>query len=343
MREVKVTPFLFDDFYAQVKNVVEGTTFTRIILGDCLTELKTLDDNSISCCVTSPPYWGLRDYGTAKWVDGDDECDHIEQYAKDKGQASQAFKAKERQFTKVCGKCNAVRVDNQLGLEDTPNEYVENMLLIFREVKRVLKNNGTLWLNLGDTYAGKDLIGIPWRVAFTLQADGWWLRQDIIWHKPNVMPESVTDRCTKAHEYIFLLTKSAHYFYNMDAVKQKSTTGIRERTKYNGENAVDTKLRGKDTSCGSSLFRNLRSVWSISTQGVSDAHFAIFPEKLVEQCIKAGCEEGGTVLDPFTGSGTTGVVAKHLGRNFIGIELNERYCAMAKRRIQETNPMPIYQ
>jgi DNA modification methylase len=253
------------------------------------------------------------------------------------------------------------------------------MVEVFREVRRVLRDDGTLWLNLGDTYASswpcsrrnvvgtgslengkrearpprmpsglkeKDLVGIPWRVAFALQADGWYLRQDIIWAKPNPMPESVTDRCTKAHEYVFLLTKSAKYFYDAEAIAEKSIYGgdvkrlgpkslSKSQSHVPGRvpsgNALEDTVTVTDT-------RNKRSVWTIPTQAYAKAHFATFPEKLVEPCILAGCPEGGTVLDPFAGSGTTGVVAKQLNREFAGIELSQEYAAMARTRIEAENP-----
>jgi DNA modification methylase len=306
-----------------------------IICGDALTELRKLPDESVNMCVTSPPYWGLRDYG----------------------------------------------VPGQLGLEKTPEEYVAHLVEVFREVRRVLKKDGTLWLNLGDSYAGsgkgmgpngasdpkqpklhgmkveipdlppglkpKDLVGIPWRVAFALQADGWWLRQDIIWAKPNPMPESVRDRCTKAHEYIFMLTKSARYFYDAEAVAEESNFawnssrgfGICPRHKQEAEMDADRfRTRGVGTfhPDKEQNTRNLRSVWIIATRPYAEAHFATFPPEIPERCIKAGCPKGGTILDPFFGAGTTGLVAMRLGREFIGIELNEKYCEMAKKRIYGT-------
>ena len=240
----------------------------NLLIGDVREKLKELNDCSVQCCVTSPPYWGLRDYGTAEWVGGDENCSHIEQkcLASDKNTLNTGKKGKQyttisMQYKSVCNKCGAVRKDSQLGLEETPEEYVENMVKVFREVKRVLKDDGTCWLNLGDTYSAqrwtkkgldhteaqpmnkmkddwraiaptklsglpdKNLVGIPWRVALALQQDGWYLRQDIIWHKPNPMPESVQDRCTKSHEYIFLLTKSARYYYDADAIREPLTDG----------------------------------------------------------------------------------------------------------------------
>lgn len=301
----------------------------RIINADVLDGLRQLPDESVHCVVTSPPYWGLRDYG----------------------------------------------VDGQIGLEQTPAEFIARLVGVFREVRRVLRKDATCWVNLGDSYAAggmgagsgkqltvrgtatgghmdkhrkapagfkpKDLVGIPWRFALAMQDDGWWLRQDIIWHKPNPMPESVTDRCTKAHEYIFLLTKSEKYFYDADAIKEPALTDNRPRQKNNGESAVDTKLRGFGSQCGTvDGIRNKRSVWTISTQSFSEAHFATFPPELPEPCIKAGCPPGGTVLDPFGGAGTTGLVADRLQRNAILIELNPTYADMARRRL--TNDAPLF-
>jgi DNA modification methylase len=319
----------------------------KILQGDCREVLKTLPDASVNCCVTSPPYWGLRDYG----------C------------------------------------DGQLGLEPTPETYVANLVAVFREVHRVMRDDGTLWLNLGDSYAGsgkgqtangcadpkqpklngmklpvyrpcnpksstlrggknnqlsslrsyengftelskKNLIGIPWRVAFALQADGWYLRQDIIWNKPNPMPESVTDRCTKAHEYIFLLTKSARYYYDAEAIKEETVTNDdvlrdRETTKLNN---VPGRKRMEGLVSNNYEMRNKRSVWTVCTHPYKDSHFATFPPALITPCILAGCPKHGTVLDPFGGSGTVGEVSETAGRNSILIELNPAYVTMANRR-----------
>jgi len=302
----------------------------EVLEGDVRKVLKTLDDESVQCVVTSPPYWGLRDYG----------------------------------------------VDDQLGLEKTPEEYVENMVGVFQEVKRVLRKDGTVWLNLGDSYASargryssspqtiaggkshdepmdgkrpdlihhpvfkdKDLIGIPWRVALALQADGWYIRSDIIWNKPNPMPESVRDRPTKSHEYIFLLTKSAKYYYDYEAIKEPHKAESFKRYNY-GFN--DTKKRKALRQTGmvnhelltvnESSGRNKRSVWKITTKPYKEAHFATFPEELPETCIKAGTKRGDVVLDIFAGSGTTLRVASELGRKGIGIELNPEYIKILKKR-----------
>ena len=277
----------------------------KLLVGDCVESMKALPDQSINCCVTSPPYFGLRDYG----------------------------------------------VDGQIGLELTPEQYVAKIVEVFREVRRVLRDDGTLWLNIGDSYVGatsqhkeggsqghnsciakktmsgipqngrgdrnralykagikmKDLIGIPWMLAFALRADGWYLRQEIIWHKPNPMPESVKDRCTKAHEQIFLLSKSPRYYFDSEAMKEVAVDGT-----------------------GS---RNRRSVWSVATRPYKGAHFATFPPALIEPCILAGCPVGGVVLDPFGGSGTTAGVAVANGRNAILCELNADYCSLVEGRV----------
>ena len=306
------------------------------LIGDCRETLKQLPDGCINACITSPPYWGLRDYGTAE----------------------------------------------QLGLESTPDEYVENMVQVFREVRRVMRDDGTLWLNLGDSYVAgatgslgnytgsdygfdathkttqesakrpdkkveglptKSMVGIPWRVAFALQADGWILRQDIIWHKPNPMPEPVTDRCTKAHEYIFLMSKKSKYFFDNEAIRVPYTEPI---NRWGGE-----KLKAKghstwDEGTGHTTYRdrnirpnpdgkNKRSVWTVNTSPYKDAHFAVFPPHLIEPMVLAGCPEKGIILDPFMGSGTTGMVAQSLGRSWIGCELNPEYVEMQRKRTSQ--------
>ncbi len=314
------------------KTINEQQLKDRIINGDALAELTKIPDGIFNMCVTSPPYWNLRDYGK----------------------------------------------DGQIGLEKTPEEYIEILVAIFREVRRTLRDDGTLWLNLGDSYAGsgqgrngdgkvgklsaiqksnrgmavdefrqskgvvsnlkpKDLCMIPARVALALQADGWWLRQDIIWHKPNPMPESVKDRCTKSHEYIFLLSKNKIYYFDADAIKENGTIsagtkgakGSEERYSQVGVNSRPPEYKIYDGK------RNKRSVWTVPTKPFSEAHFAVFPPDLIVPCILAGCPEGGLVLDPFFGSGTTGEVANRLGRHFCGIELNEKYIEIAQRRTQK--------
>ncbi len=328
----------------------------QIICGDALTILKTLPDQMVNCCVTSPPYWGLRDYN----------------------------------------------IKGQLGLEPTVEEYITKIVEVFQEVKRVLQNNGTLWLNLGDSYTAgkprteevctnggmrwanaqskirapdlkpKNLVGIPWRVAFALQAEDWYLRSDIIWAKPNPMPESVTDRPTKAHEYLFLLSKSQQYYYDADAIKEPSVytgpnNGVgfghgtdkekRARDRVRGSRGVinnppnsDIRKSGNkerkygadrgslNTHMGGSVpwegnTRNKRTVWTVPTQPFPEAHFATFPPKLIEPCILAGCPAGGMVLDPFMGSGTTAMVAIQYSRNYLGIELNPKYIKIAEKRL----------
>jgi DNA modification methylase len=294
-----------------------------IKIGDCREVLKTLPDKHFQTCITSPPYYGLRDYGTASWVGGSENCSHIgdtlgnnRNFIDEGGRGSN----KASLSTGDCIKCGAKRVDSQIGLEETPEQFVESLVNVFREIKRVLKDDGTLWLNLGDSYSSggrttttnqsvrgdkdygvtrpppvegikpKDLFGIPWRVAFALQADGWYLRQDIIWNKPNPMPESVQDRCTKAHEYIFLLSKSPHYYFDNVAIKEETTTfdnsnRDRDTTKLNNTPGR-TKMAGLKTNQYET--RNKRSVWTVPTKPYKEAHFAVFPTDLIEPCVLAG-------------------------------------------------------
>ncbi|QAY85355.1 DNA-methyltransferase [Pseudomonas arsenicoxydans] len=331
----------------------------RILVGDCIDMMRTLPDQSVNTCVTSPPYFGLRDYG----------------------------------------------VDGQIGLEETPAEFIVRLVDVFREVRRVLRDDGTAWVNMGDTYASdskwggstggkhvkalhgegsvgrtktrsglpdKNLMGMPWRLAFALQDDGWYLRQDIIWHKPNPMPESTRDRCTKSHEYMFLLSKSPRYYYDQDAIKEpvalsSITRMAQDLEQQHGSDRVPGKANGpmkavrskrdsfkRDDSKrehpipGQSLgthrpdreesgypldTRNKRSVWTVPTQGFKGAHFATFPPDLIRPCILAGAPRGGTVLDPFGGAGTTSLVSMQEGRRSILCELNPEYAEMARRRI----------
>jgi DNA modification methylase len=305
----------------------------RVEIGDCRETLARLPDCVFQTCVTSPPYWGLRDYGHP----------------------------------------------GQIGLEPTPDEYVANMVSVFREVRRVLRDDGTLWLNLGDTYAtrglrqtgrndakrdrngqggffeggarsatecddglkAKDLCGIPWRVAFALQADGWWLRSDIIWAKPNPMPESVTDRPTKAHEYVFLLAKSERYFFDADAIRESAACAGDSAERVNAglmehdSDPVRFATRSVGRTCGYPDRRNVRSVWPITSQPYSGAHFATMPPKLVERCIMAGSRIGDAVLDPFIGSGTVGRVAEDLSRRWFGCELNPEYGQLIAERTSQ--------
>lgn len=297
----------------------------KIYQGHCLDVLKTLHNDSVNTVVTSPPYWGLRDYG----------------------------------------------VDGQIGLENSVEEYVSALVDVFREIKRILKNDGTVWLNLGDAYAGsgkgawsekdkqkhvyvpnpkgnetkinniptglkaKDLIGLPWRVAFALQTDGWYLRQDIIWHKSNPMPESVTDRPTRAHEYIFLMSKQPKYYYDHETIKIPSKDPVDDRGARGNKKRIPTNLINGIRNSGVYPKANKRSVWQVSTKPFKEAHFAVYPEDLIEPYILAGCPLDGVVLDPFFGSGTTGLVALKHGRNFIGIELNPDYIKIAEKRLSK--------
>jgi len=350
----------------------------EILVGDVRTRLSEIPDNFVQTCITSPPYWGLRDYGTATWKGGSSDCDHLGKHFNSKininkntNGGNDVKNSTHREFYKlICGKCEAIRIDNQIGLEQNPQDYINSMVEVFREVKRVLRDDGTLWVNIGDSYSGsgkgpsgniknrahenfntvgnythssivpeglkpKDLVGIPWRLAFALQADGWYLRQDIIWAKPNPMPESVTDRCTKSHEYIFLLSKSRNYYFNNQAIKEPSiskdnTNRDRDSTKLNNTPGR-TRMAGLKTN--NYDMKNKRDVWNINTKPFKGAHFAVMPEALVEPCIFAGSKEGDIVLDPFTGSGTVGVVALRNGRNFIGTELNPEYADIAVNRI----------
>jgi DNA modification methylase len=296
-----------------------------ILLGDARTRLADIPDQSVQCVITSPPYWGLRDYGK----------------------------------------------EDQIGLEQTPNEYVSELVIVFDEVWRVLKDDGVLWLNLGDSYAGntsrassngragfgtkregvftktgdgikpKDLVGIPWRVAFALQDAGWYLRQDIIWHKPNPIPESVTDRCTKSHEYLFLLSKSPRYYFDNKAIAEEATSS-NSGHRFGGNKYGDSEddfFRTKGATYTATGTRNKRDVWTIPTKSFKGAHFAVMPEALVEPCVLASTTQGDTILDPFTGSGTVAVVALNHNRNFIGTELNAEYAAIAQQRIGSVNPM----
>jgi len=341
----------------------------KILQGNCLDVLKDLPEQSVNTCITSPPYWGLRDYGTAEWEGGDEICDH-------QGEIMETHhisdsKEKPREFyKKQCGKCGAIRKDSQLGLEDTPEEFVESLVKVFREVKRVLRDDGTVWLNLGDSYSSggrttttnqtlrgdkdygvtrpkpskgikpKDLIGIPWRVAFALQSDGWYLRQDIIWHKPRPMPESVKDRCTKAHEYIFLLSKNVKYYFDNESIKEDAVgnnPGNKTKHRAVGQSFSETKNNIDKISAVSK--RNKRSVWTVATKPFKGAHFATFPPDLIEPCVLAGCPENGTVLDPFGGAGTTGLVAQQHNRDSILIELNPDYIEIAKERLNNDAPL----
>lgn len=280
---------LFEHDEVSVETKLKHHSKGEILVGDALTELRKLPDNSVQCCITSPPYWGLRDYG----------------------------------------------IENQIGSEMDINDFLEKLVIVFREVRRVLTDDGTFWLNIGDSFTSgnrrwrqtdkknaarkmdyrpptpdglkpKDLIGVPWKLAFKLQEDGWYLRTDIVWHKPNGQPESVRDRPTRTHEFVFMFSKSERYHYDVDAVQEPTSDG---------------KMRRR------------RSVWSINTKGFKGAHFAVFPPELVKVCMMAGSKVGDKVLDPFFGSGTVGLVANNLERNWIGIELNEDYAQLARDRL----------
>ncbi len=448
------------------------TNTHKIIQGDCIAGMRTMPDGSVQTCITSPPYFGLRDYGTGTWEGGDDACDHkdddalAERLRQRKSMISVGERTdgstrtrvhdeqigKEIQYSKLCKKCGAKRVDSQIGQEDTVEGYVQKMVEVFREIRRILRDDGTVWLNLGDSYMSlngcspapqtfskdasdgqvkdfvppnhknqkglkkKDLIGIPWRVAFALQADGWYLRQDIIWSKPNPMPESVTDRCTKSHEYIFLLSKNKQYYFDHESIKESAVgnphaPGNKNLTQPKNKGSRDPALE-PDRVWASDGKRNKRSVWTITTKPFRGAHFATFPKDLITPCVLAGTSEHGccsncgapwerkvetsrtfesgsgrsgtlpkgkngknlqgggetkdirmgsichssnigwektckcvdatvvpcTVFDPFTGSGTTAVVALQHGRNFIGTELNPEYIKIAEARITEEVP-----
>lgn len=349
----------------------------KIEFGDCRETMRRWASEGIKAqtCVTSPPYYGLRDYGTGKWVGGDENCDHVESENKHGGQrADRNQEGYKKQYKDVCKKCNAVREDGQIGLEETPEQYIEAMVEVFRCVWDVLEDDGTLWLNIGDSYYNyrpgkgqalvkqsvansnqdlpqtcarrgnkldglkeKDLIGIPWMLAFALRADGWYLRQDIIWHKPNPMPESVQDRCTKAHEYIFLFSKKQHYHFDHEAIKEEgvipagtlAAKGSAERQNQKGVNARPPEYKEYDGQ------RNKRSVWTVTTKPYEGAHFAVFPTDLIEPCILAGAPVGGIVLDPFMGSGTTAQVAQNLGRKYLGCELNPDYKPLQNKRLAQ--------
>ncbi|MDD1981153.1 DNA-methyltransferase [Pseudomonas asiatica] len=298
----------------------------RILVGDCIEMMRTLPDQSVHTCITSPPYFGLRDYG----------------------------------------------VDGQIGLEDSPREFIDSLVAVFREVRRVLREDGTIWVNMGDSYSNggrtwrapdkksegrametrpddglkpKDLLGMPWRLAFALQDDGWYLRQDIVWAKPNPMPESVRDRCTKAHEYLFLLSKSPRYYFDQDAIREPARAqaapesvsrrnSFARETKYtDGEHGQTAQHRTGRNDVDYDETRNKRSVWTVATASFKGAHFATFPPDLIRPCVLAGSPRGGMVLDPFGGAGTTALVAMQEGRQSVICELNPEYASLARQRL----------
>ena len=434
----------------------------KIYQGDCLELAKTLPDQSVHCIVTSPPYYGLRSYETAEWNGGDPECEHVADAKATKVFGNPEFnenrpsRAKTKlpgyHYESVCGKCGATKTDMQIGNEPTLQEYIDRLVELFRELRRVLHDSGTLWLNLGDSYAGsggagawskrkagfqeyagprgdnanrfpestglkpKDLIGVPWRVAFALQDDGWWLRSDIIWHK-NGMPESTKDRVTRAHEYIFMLTKSPRYYFDYLAIMEPAKESSLQRYENGWNGTTDDGSGGARSGSTyqqmaitglpigelmtSTKMARKRDVWRVNTAGYKGAHFAVYPPKLIEPCIMAGASEygvcgacgapwertvnrdalkhnkyegqkqkernmgvqsGGTdfvryattgweptcdcdsevvpavVLDPFGGSGTTGMVARGLGRDYILFELSQKYIELARERIYKCQP-----
>lgn len=379
---------------------------TTLYHGSVLDVLPTLADSSVACVVTSPPYYGLRDYGTGRWEGGDPTCAHRlggrgGGDRSDRRRRSVARpEAAHRGAGTVCVRCGAIRVDEQFGLEPSPAAYVENLRSVFAHVHRVLHPHGVVWLNLGDTYntravardsshqpgfnpgrsdhttigrswshnAGiggvrmpsrglpeKNLLGIPWRVAFALQADGWWLRNAITWHKPNAMPESVRDRLSTRHETVFLLTRSPRYWFDLDAIRQphapislkraqphRSPPGraMREGLPYHGIAGIGTPQTLRLDQMNHPAGRNPGDVWSIPTTPSRGTHFATFPQELARRCILAGCPADEVVLDPFAGSGTTLLVAKELGRRGIGIDLNRDYVDLTRQRLAARPPQP---
>lgn len=400
----------------------------QIINADAREGLTSLAEGFVQCVVTSPPYWGLRDYGLDGWEGGNEDCDHAYgRFTRGGLTSKQASNPGSNGDEARSCRCGAIRVSRGIGLEESPEAWVGQLVDVFRKVRRVLCDDGTVWVNVGDAYSArlrqsgdehagdlskstrgvitqgarplcgglkeKDLIGLPWRLAFALQADGWYLRSDIIWAKPNPMPESVRDRPTKSHEYVFLLTKQPRYYYDQDAVRMPWTSGrddMRQKglrtgqayieqemwpsnsekparvpsgwnTGPGGHGTIDGRYPKPDKQRGHSRRHagfndrwdamsrdeqqvngaNLRTVWTIPTKPFPEAHFATFPPDLVIPCVKAGSREGDTVLDPFCGSGTTGVVARKLGRDFIGIELNPEYAEMARKRIDREAPASL--
>lgn len=404
-----------------IKTGMSVKTRYKILCGDVREQLKKIPAGSVQVCVTSPPYFGLRDYGTATWEGGDPACDHaiLRSDGTIPGQLSKStlnggkgggakLAATPMPFKSKCGRCGAMRIDRQIGVEESPQEYIDALVETFEQVRRVLRPDGTLWVNIGDSYSSggrkttpvtqsinktnqkslrmetrprpadnlkpKDMICIPWMLGMQLRDAGWYLRRDIIWHRVNPLPESVTDRPTKAHEYILLLSKSPSYYYDRDAIAEPIAESSQERLSQDIENQTGSfrahaGVTGKPMmkamkACMSSPvggakygdsddphhatksgkpfelkeIRNKRDVWSLPGAGVREDHFAAFPEEIPETAIKAGSRPNDLVLDPFCGSGTTGFVALRLGRKFIGVELNPKFIKIAERRFVKAIP-----
>jgi DNA modification methylase len=350
----------------------------KILHGNCIDKIKELDDNSIDCVVSSPPYFGLRDYGTAQWKGGNPNCSHA--YGRNtRGGLSDFQKNNKGSFGdeavksgECCKLCGAKRIDEQFGLEKTYQDYLANTVKVFETFKPKLKDTATIWWNVGDSYSSgkrtsttnqslrgnknygvtrtpvqngikeKDLLMIPNRVAIALQDAGWYIRSEIIWYKPNPMPESVRDRPTSTHEKIWLITKSKKYYYDADAIREPLAASSLNRLNQDIKNQKGStrgnggmKSNGNMKAVGNKETKNKRNVWTVTTKPCKEAHFATFPKDLIEPCIKAGCPEGGLVLDPFGGSGTTGIVAAQNNRNAVLIELNQKYIDIAKKRIDK--------
>jgi DNA modification methylase len=351
----------------------------KILQGNCIDKIKELEDNSIDCVVSSPPYFGLRDYGTGKWEGGKEDCPHkrLTKISKNTstghaGMFKQGHVVGDAIMKDKCNYCGAIRIDKQFGLEKTYQDYLANTVKLFETFKPKLKDTATIWWNVGDSYSSgkrtsttnqslrgdknygvtrtpvqngikeKDLLMIPNRVAIALQDEGWYIRSEIIWHKPNPMPESVRDRPTSCHEKIWLITKSKKYYYDSDAIREPLAASSLNRLNQDIKNQKGStrgnggmKSNGNMKAVGNKETRNKRNVWTITTKPFKDAHFATFPKDLIEPCIKAGCPEGGVVLDPFGGSGTTGIVSALNNRNAILIELNSEYIKIAEDRIDK--------
>ena len=356
--------------------IVGGIILIKFFQGNCIDKIKELEDNYIDCVVSSPPYYGLRDYGTASYDGGDPDCKHsITDGIVDNKNNKLIERPDRASDKKNCVKCGAKRIDEQFGLEKTYQDYLANTVKVFATFRPKLKDTATIWWNVGDSYSSglrtsttnqslrggkdygvtrtpvqngikeKDLLMIPNRVAIALQESGWYIRSEIIWHKPNPMPESIKDRPTSAHEKIWLITKNKKYYYDSDAIKEPVKEISKKRVQYGLKHKhpnnigvaippVNTEKMG-ERFCNSDGKRNKRNVWTVTTKPCKEAHFATFPKDLIEPCIKAGCPEGGVVLDPFGGAGTTGIVAQSLNRQAILIELNPEYIEISKNRIDK--------